>query len=744
MRKTKLAASLLAVSLAATTLLTGCKPGDNSSGTSTTNSGNSGSSSGTNSGTSSTTPETPALELKYTAGTTLRMATGYNNSKTGLFFDADIAKDGITLADGKTYNTGSLKPTWVEVENQLNVKFENKYQGNSASDEWEYWKQQLDQVDFVSGTASKLTENGDLLVNLANYLDAMPNFKAYLEENAIVRLSITGATTGANKGAIYFSPYFDGVDDIERMPLMRTDWVEKLLNGTEPFAAEKSGTTATPVYTPYMPKSGKVTVQVVKADGSGVEEVTKDYDAYGNIIDKMNASMSGVEAVNMLRDYIDKTYGGYYKPENRADLFIGQNAAWDADELVALLRCVVANAQTLNGTDTVYGLFSREDDNNQRRVDVMRFAGMLFGARGLESRQDYFYIGTDGKLHDARIEPATYEAMERMNAMVQEGLLSKSFLEKSAEKTQTMLENDLGFMHYDYNQTQTLFNESGALQEGEKYMAVMVPVAKWDDGDSSTPDYFRFTESWRSVKTDGWGISKAGVGLTEDKKITSQEELDALPDKLKACLKLIDFAYSDKGMILMSYGPDAFIKAGETFNFNGKEMPVIADATYQELWSLQKGNYTNYARYYLGSTLSFAKSQAFEYQCTTAVGKEGAAKISKAIALGTIKHPLLAVAENPWWTSVPTVLPNTDAENKTINTCTELTSGDSSKFATSKKGNCLFVDLIIKGYGGSDDIAASRDEMITKVKDEWKCATYLDAKDKAWQRVVNYYNELNG
>ena len=128
-------------------------------------------------------------------------------------------------------------------------------------------------------------------------------------------------------------------------------------------------------------------------------------------------TVTGVDAVNMLRDYIDVAYGGYYGT-NRADLFIGQNAAWDADELVALLRCVVANPQTLNGKDSVEGLFSREDNNNQRKIDMFRFAGTLFGVRGLESRQDYLYVGHDGKLHDARQEEATYVALERMNAMV--------------------------------------------------------------------------------------------------------------------------------------------------------------------------------------------------------------------------------------------------------------------------------------------------------------------------------------
>ena len=665
--------------------------------------------------------EAPALE--YAEGTVLRMATGYNNAKTGLFFDAEVAGEGITLADGVTYQAGDLKPTWVEVQNVLGVSFENKYQGNSAKDEFNYWKEQLGEVDMVSGTATLLSEAGVAgdVINIAEYLDSMPNFKAYLEANPIVRLSITGDTTN---GAIYFSPYFDGVNDIERMPLMRTDWVEKLLNGEGEFAADASKDLAAAVYEPYMPTSGKVEVDVVKADGSAVEKVTKDYDAAGNIVQVMNdalasGAVSGVDAVNMLRTYIDTAYNGYYGT-NRADLFIGQNAAWDADELVALLRCVVANPQTLNGTDTVQGLFSREDDNNQRRIDMFRFAGTLFGVRGLESRQDYLYLGTDGKLHDARQEADTYVALERMNALTQEGLISSSFVKMEDTDTKTMLANDAGFMHYDYNQTQTVYNET-ELQDGEKYMAVMVPVARWYDGSDANGVYMRFTESWRSVKTDGWAISKAGVG--DD------------TNKLNAALALIDYAYSTEGQILMSYGPSAFIKEGETFSFNGTDMPVIADATYRELWEKASGNYTNYARQYLGSTLSFAKSQAFEYQCTHEVGKEGAGKISTAIGLGTIKHPELAITENPWYTSIPTVLPNTKAENDLLAGYTELSS--SGKFSQSKDQVNLFVDIIAGGYVG--DGTSSQEETLTTVADTWNGKGYLTLKQTAWDKLVTYY-----
>lgn len=663
--------------------------------------------------------------LTYAEGTVLRMATGYNNAKTGLFFDAEVAGEGVTLADGNTYHSGDLKPTWVEVQNVLGVTFEDKYQGNNATKEFEYWKDRLNEVDMVSGTAATLSEYGETgaLVNIAEYLDQMPNFKAYLEENPIVRLSITGNTS---TGAIYFSPYFDGVNDIERMPLMRVDWVQKLLDGEGEFTAEACGNTAEPVYEPYMPTEGVVEIEVVTADGTATETISKNYDAAGNIVAAMNeaGSISGVDAVNMLRSYIDTAYDGYYGTQ-RSNLFVGQNAAWDADELVALLRCVVSNPQTLNGTDTVQGLFSREDNNNQRRVDMFRFAGVLFGVRGLESRQDFLYVGEDGMLRDARQEVATYEALEKMNAMAEEGLISKAFIDQSEESTKTYLQNDLGFMHYDYNQTQTVYNAT-VLNEGEKYMAVMVPVAHWFDGTDEDGVFMRFTESWRSVKTDGWGISKAGVG--DD------------TNKLNAALSLIDFAYSDKGMILMSYGPDAFIKTNDdgsyaTFNFNGKEMPVIADATYAELWEKASGNYTNYARQFLGSTLSFAKSQAFEYQCTQEVGKEGAGKISAAIALGTIKHPELAVTENPWYTSVPTVLPTTKVENDQVNQYSEL----KTNFSLNKDGANMLVDLIASGY--NDDIYDAEDAA-SVVSEDWGGVQYLNIKQDAWDRLLEYYDSI--
>ena len=691
-------------------------------------------------------------QLPYASNTVLRMATGYQKSNQGITFDDTDIKDenGITLSDGVTYKVGDLKPTWAEVQKRLNINFEDKWTGaGSAEKEFTKWESEnkLGEVDMISGSQAKLQVAGaqGKVINIAEYLDKMPNFKAFLDANPIVRLSITGSIQGTNKGAIYYSPYYDGVNDIERMPLMRVDFVEKLLNGAGQFTAAESKSVNTSYYTPYMPTTGSIEVEVGNPKASGVEIITKDYSQYGNIIANMNAesSLTGVQAVNMLREYIDKTYSGYYGT-NRADLFIGQNAAWDADELVALLRCVVANPQTLNGTDSIEGFYCREDFNLQRTVDAFRFAGSLFGVRGLESRQEYLYFDSNGELHDARQELDTYLALEKMNALKQEGLISSAYNDttKQIAKSDEYLKNDSGFMSYDYSQTQTLYNATKLDNAaGEKYMAVITPVAKWDDGDSATPDYFRFTESWRSVKTDGWALSKAGIGNDVN--------------KLNAALSLIDYAYSLEGQILLSYGPDAFIKVKnanattieekyQTFNFNGEQWPEISEGCKEDLKKYTAGNYSNFARHFLGSTLSFAKSQAFEIQCTHEVGKEGVLKVSNAVGFGVIKHPELDVCENMWYTSIPTIIPTTDQQNSIINGLTELSSN--GKFSQAKGGTSLFCSLIAGGYtdaafagtGITDGATA-----VTTVSSSWSGTTYLVVKTVAWNSLEAYYNEID-
>lgn len=703
----------------------------------------------------STSVETEIIpgSLEYAKDTELRIAGGYQKTNEAISYqDASVVGDGLSLSNGKTYHTGDLKPTWEFLKEKLSIDFVDKFTGaGSAEKEFGVWENTLGEVDIVAGSASKLTAAGaqGKLIDLSEHLDEMPCFKYYLEQNQIARLSITGAKADGTTGAIYFSPYFDGVDDIERMPLMRADLVRKLLDDNSFVGKNRAITTK--VYTPYMPTTGSVTVESLDADGTGTVNITKDYSKYGNIIEKMNAesSLTGDKALSMFKEYIQKTYNGTY--EKLSDLFLGYNACWDADEMVALFRIAHAQLDDSDGAALV-PLYSRETGNMQREVDLTRFAGSLFGVRGMESRSDFLYFGTDGKLHDARVDVDSYKAVERMNALVQEGLVSVTGKASSS----AYLQKDAGLMSYDYNQTQTIYNdtltygEEGSkvtfAESGREYVAVMVPVAKWNDG---TEKYMRFTESWRSVKTDGWAISAEGVKGNQD--------------KLNAALTLIDFAFSIQGQITMSYGPDSFIKTKdtwddsvtltkwsqvaekyETFNFNGKEMPVISDGCKTDLKEKANGNYTNFARRYLGSTLNgFPKSQAFEYQCTSETGQKGSAVLAAAIGAGIIKHPLLAVnTGNMWYTSVPTTLPTSDQQSTLLKSYTSLTDN----FKTSNNTKNVFFQILKGGYEKSDGDApvgpTTAAEFATFVATEWSGNAYLGVRNAQWNALYEYYQTL--
>lgn len=691
-------------------------------------------------------PKPKPTELTYADGTELKMAVAHNNAATTITFnDAKIVGEGLKLADGKTYQLGDLKPVWAELQTTLKVKFNNVYNTNKqASDEYAFWKSKnFEGVDVVVGNASDIQPDGRAgkIVDLSKYLDAMPNFKKFLEDNPIVYLSLLADT---ETGSIYYAPYFDGYDDIEKYFLMRTDWVEKLLDGTGAFTAETSDTFGAicknVAYTPYMPTTGSVAVDSLTQNGQAKQTLTKNYDTQmGNIIDYMNknvtAATTGVELVQMLRDYIDVAYNGYYGNE-RSRLFTGYDACWDADELVALLRCVVTNTQALTGQNTnkVTGIFPREN-TLQRSSDLFNLASM-FGMRGYESRNGYLFFDANGNLVDARGTLEYNNAMGKMNELFKEGLIMQDFKTTSTGKImESMHKNNAGFMMYDYVQTQTIYNNDEIYpeinaHEGFNFTAVMNPVASWNDG---TQKYMRFTESWRSVKTNGWCIPATCTG-----------------DSLNAALKMFDYMYSDEGRNLMSYGPSAW-RSGQTIDYKGQQVPELSAAALNELWTLAKGNYTNYARYYLGSTLpiGFVKDQGMEYQCTTDEGKMGAQKVSQAIALGTLKHVVPTIESNLWYSMVPTVLPTTTEADTIIDSLAALQ--DAGLYSKSKNKYNIYTDVIIYGYGSTETLShtlmttmpASAQELANYFLDNTNAQgkRYVGFQQLAWNALKAYYDE---
>ena len=684
----------------------------------------------------------PAKDLVYADGTALNMAVVHNSTATSIsFLDSTKTGTGLTLADGHTYQTGDLKPVWAELEKNLKVEFTDKYSGaTSADNEYKYWKNLgFEGVDVLVGNASSMTEDGKTgsITDLSKWLDYMPNFKAFLDENPIVKLSVVSDT---ESGAIYYAPYFDGFDDIEKYYLMRIDWLKTLLDGEGDFTASASDTVGAiigdVVYQPYMPTSGTLAIESLTADGTAKQTITKNWDAAGNIVAKMNAEVTaattGVELVNMFRDYIDAAYGGYYGV-NRSNLFAGNDAAWDADELVALLRCVVTNTQALTGQNEVKvtGIFPREAALN-RTSDLFSLVS-LFGVRGYESRNDYLYFDANGNVVDARGEEDFVAGINKLNELYQEGLILQNFDTYDGTIYKDMYQKNRGFMLYDYVQTQCLYNNDAKTLATcpDFYLSpVMTPVAKWYDGSSAEGTYMRFTESWRSVKTNGWCIPTTCTG-----------------DALQAALKLFDYMYSEEGAILMSYGPRAW-RSGETISYKGEQIPELSDAALDELWNLAGGNYTNYARQYLGSTLpvGFVKDQGMEYQCTTEGGKAGAAKVSNAIGLGTVKHVSPAISENLWYTMMPTTLPTNATQDAILSEYGAI--GSNGLYSKSKGKYNVYVEIIKNGFGS--EVALSNNYVTTMpasakaLVDLHKSlggTEYSAIKGAAWQDLFKYYKD---
>lgn len=611
-KKLKIATIAVSVVMAGTMAfgMFGCGSGDN------------GGDNGGNPGGTTPTPETPVARtdinydenyrLTYAANTPLNMAVG--NGKTDqqtITYRVKEVKGTVTLVDGVEYNQGDLKPAWKALQSQLNVQFSDVYTFDSSDKALTEPIAQgnIANYDIITASASAITQNTDQLVNLNDYLDYMPNYKAFLEANPVTRWSLT---SNPSTGAMYYAPYYDGNDDIEKYVMAEQAWVEKLLDatageGTVTYAeqaAAKSLTATSTSAQSYMGTTGSWAVATSKpGDTSAVPAVgyvKVDYDAVisalkdsasplasaisaatstaisqtsGNIVDIQNAvinatngTVTGGQLLKITQEYIKVAYkysdteSGTYSQlygttvggvtTKLSDVFNSTYAAWDVDLMTAIFRCTVTNPELLGATsdnlNNIYGLAARQA-TTQRRFDLSAFAGELFGIRGMESRYEYMYIGADGSIKDARLNADSYELISRLSALADEGLIytGDKKMDGSDRNNFADTSNVCGLMMHDYSNTQSKPNWTTTT----KLAPISTPVSKWDTDDNGSHEtIMRFTESWRSVKNTGFCLTKEGAASSKD--------------KLSACLALIDYMFSNDGQILMTYGPQSSTEAG--------------------------------------------------------------------------------------------------------------------------------------------------------------------------------------
>lgn len=183
-------------------------------------------------------------KLTYSDGIEIKTRLGYDKDERGITYTSALIQGmageptaSSAVFAGKTYVSGDLKPAWQALQSALNI---------SVKDEWvASWKKTGEHLDHIKTTNNLanygiITESStiistegtttDNLLNINDYLDYMPNYKAFLEENAVTRMAVTADT---KTGAMYMIPYFDGNNDVEKYVLMRKDVVERLLDATD-------------------------------------------------------------------------------------------------------------------------------------------------------------------------------------------------------------------------------------------------------------------------------------------------------------------------------------------------------------------------------------------------------------------------------------------------------------------------------------------------------------------------------
>lgn len=701
-------------------------------------------------------------------GKSLGMSVTYDGDKTMMKFQNSQFANYNSSVDKRHYQSGDFKPAWRELQIRLNFSINDltPLKASGASDAFSLLQAQGFQgVDIVNGPVAQIVESGTVsntFVDLAQYRKYLPNLFKVINENEIVRQSVVAAN-----GKVYYAPYFDGIDDVETMFICRTDWVELLLDDNvekfdkqvglvQPYDGVADGkitydkakilNSAYNGFYDSMNTSFVVSDSDVDNEGkaktltaSDTHRVTVSYNSGEGIIARQNrlTTKNGEELVKALKDYIKEMYmkEGQEVISKPSDLFIGQNACYNVDELVALWRCVLTNPELLSGNaSTVMVPFYPRHKSADRANQVLQLV-QLWGVRGYESRNGYFYLDDKGLLQDARVSDDMMQALEYLHQIYQEGLICKDYSTGSTsgaeEYRATFNQENRGFMTYDYNQTTTIFND---IKDSYSYYRnispVLYPVADWDNkavattGDANKYSVtgedvlYQYTESWRSVKTEGWAILQSTANKADK-------------GYLKKALEVLDYMYSEEGQILMTYGPNEWIEFNgteiSTIDYFGKQVPKISEDAMTELTdqNIGAGNYTNYYRYFVGSTLpiGFIKEQGMEYQAADEKGKVGLARVETAAKVTkTLKHASLTRDPEKVQNSlIVTTFPLSNAQSTDLATkCVGLSTNFNNSSAAGKN---IFHDYVINGFNTTKTL--SKEGLLSLIKNDYALNEYL-------------------
>ena len=506
----------------------------------------------------------------------------------------------LTMPDGTVVTSGMLKPMWSYVETQMNSKFTdvtvqdqkatemiqtqlttnfsgaNIFGGNSIANDLMYY-----------GTEGKFVDLTEMMEQ-----GYMPNFKAYLDKNPDVRSAIT-----AYDGNIYHVPYIAEIGSFARTFNIRESWVTTLLDEANIYDANSLDLYYEGFYVGDNKRTGKNGGTVTPKEGISITKKTDE-----SIIEIQNnlGEKNGETLTMALIEYINNNYDY----ENPSELYLGEKAAYDIDELVALMRCIKANPTLLTGgkADVVWPMFVRQ---SSYREDLMRL-GTYFGgvrAHGSDSYEARWVIDEAGDIQYTYATEGMYNLLHYLSQMEAEGLIysdtynttNKTNFRSTLWGTDDGEAPSYGFMTFDWIASST----SDSLNKDT--VSILPPVA------CVNGVWQYYIDNTRVIKPDGWAISVAGS--TED-------------EVHRACA-VMDYFFTEEGHQVQNYGVPMMVEENEFFvGPDGIEYPKFNSWVVESAGEFAKGDLSTFLRDWIGSIMpiGYEKSIGFEYQYTSERG----------------------------------------------------------------------------------------------------------------------------
>ncbi len=679
-----------------------------------------------------------------------------------------------------TLTKDTMLPTWTCLQGKLNDKYSSEKTSNiTFTDSCYYdqsdYKKDFEQhwvngftdangknVDLVMGGAKYYTQyaNDGKLLAIDEYLDQMPNFKAWVEKNPDIWASMQHTD-----GHVYFTPYFDGLNSIEKMFLMNTSYVEKLLDGE---IAEEDGNVnlAGTQYTPYVVETSEQTLTV---SVNGVcKTIIANFAEANNAVKKQNdlSSKNGKTLVETLKAALIAEYGSAISKDaggtatgdavvytKLSEIFTGESACYNTDDLVALLRCVKTCPKTLTGNaGATMNPISPRTAENKRTIDLVSLIS-LWGLKGNDSENGKLYYDVEGVLRDGRTTEATYSVgLDNLHKLYQEGLFVQNFTSDaggkamgSTEWRSTNIKNGTGFLYYDYNGTTSPFNDD--VTTGSKGFAqpVLAPVVKWQADSSKTLNYkgtnlagkyFRYSEANRALKDGGWCIP-------------------AESDNKGTALALMDYLFSEEGARIQDFGPDSGEywtlktagKAGNTdyenavCKINGGTSPIIAEAVLNDVKSNSEGiTWNDYYRAFIGSTqgIGHIREDSLDYQTTySQKSRDGLSNVQAAIKSGAMYLAQTSIDSNTskFFVSVPQTISISSDDLTKINSQTEQVKQVTIWNSSDSKVLCPAINWILTGESAVSTQYSSGKSAMFADFDKIN-SVYLEAYAKGAKKII--------